>query len=126
MLVIVRRAGLVVGSLIVDHLGCVRAELPEPSYQELAALVAGLAARVETLETENAELRRRLGLNSANSSSPPSKDSIEAKAKRRADRSSRERSTERKPGGQPGHKEPTQVDHLGREISDGQCFAQGE
>ncbi|MGH3821509.1 MAG: IS66 family transposase [Pseudonocardiaceae bacterium] len=77
-------------------------EPPEPSYQELAALVAGLAARVETLETENAELRRRLGMNSTNSSAPPSKDSIEAKATRRADRSSRERSKQRKPGGQPG------------------------
>ncbi len=65
--------------------------------------MAGLAARVEMLETENAELRRRLGMNSTNSSVPPSKDSIEAKAKRRADRSSRERSKERKPGGQPGH-----------------------
>jgi len=79
-------------------------EPPEPSYQELAALVARLAARVETLERENAELRRRLGMNSTNSSTPPSKDSIGAKARRRVDRSSRERSKERKPGGQPGHK----------------------
>ncbi|MGH3575217.1 MAG: IS66 family transposase [Pseudonocardiaceae bacterium] len=86
-------------------------EPPELSYQELAALVAGLVARVGTLEAENAtlaaenvELRRRVGMNSANSSTPPSKDSIEAKAKRRADRSSRERSKDRKPGGQPGHK----------------------
>jgi hypothetical protein len=53
-------------------------------YDELAALVVGLVARVETLEAENAELRRRLGMNSTNSSVPPSKDSIEAKAKRRA------------------------------------------
>lgn len=72
--------------------------------------MAGLVARVGTLESENvrlaaenAELRRRLGMNSANSSTPPSKDSIEAKAKRRADRSSRERSRDRKAGGQPGH-----------------------
>ncbi|MGH3832406.1 MAG: DUF6444 domain-containing protein [Pseudonocardiaceae bacterium] len=65
---------------------------PEPSYEELAALVVGLVARVEALEVENAELRRRVGMDSRNSSSPPSKDSIEAKAKRRADRSSRERS----------------------------------
>jgi hypothetical protein len=49
-------------------------------------------------------LRRRLGVNSANSSSPSSKDSIEAKAKRRVDRCSRERSKDRKRGGQPGHK----------------------
>ncbi|MBW0011511.1 MAG: IS66 family transposase, partial [Pseudonocardiales bacterium] len=61
--------------------------------------------RVETLEAENAELRRRLGMNSTNSSTPPSKDSIGAKAARRADRSSRERSKDRKPGGQPGRKD---------------------
>jgi hypothetical protein len=79
-------------------------EPPGPSYEELAALVVGLAARVETLEAENAELRRRLGMNSTNSSVPPSKDSIEAKAKRRAEHSSRERSKDRKPGGQPGRK----------------------
>jgi transposase len=62
----------------------------------------GLAARVGTLEAENAELRRRLGMNSTNSSTPPSKDSMQAKAKRRADRSSGERSKDRKSGGQPG------------------------
>ena len=66
--------------------------------------MVGLVARVETLEAENAELRRRLGMDSRNSSTPPSKDSIGAKAARRADRSSRERSKDRKPGGQPGHK----------------------
>jgi hypothetical protein len=65
--------------------------------------MVGLVARVETLEAENAELRG-LGMNSRNSSTPPSKDSIGAKAARRADRSSRERSPDRKPGGQPGHK----------------------
>ena len=68
-------------------------EPPGPSYDQLAALVVGLVARVETLEAENAELRRRLGMNSTNSSVPPSKDSIEAKAKRRAEHSSRERSS---------------------------------
>jgi hypothetical protein len=51
-------------------------EQPSPSYEELAALVVGLAARVETLEAENAELRRRVGMSSANSSVPPSKGSI--------------------------------------------------
>lgn len=86
-----------------------------PSYEELAGLVAVLAGRVDGLEAENtglraeiAELRRRLGMNSGNSSTPPSKDPIaakaERKAKRSADRSSRERSKDRKPGGQPGHK----------------------
>ncbi len=81
---------------------------PPPSYEELAGLVAGLAGRVEALEAENAELRRRLGMTSRNSSVPPSKDPIGAregrKAERAADRSSRERSKDRKPGGQPGHR----------------------
>jgi hypothetical protein len=58
------------------------------------------------LRAENAELKRRVGTDSMNSSTPPSKDSIAAKAKRqairRADRSSRQRSKDRKPGGQPG------------------------
>ncbi len=46
-------------------------------------------------------------MNSGNSSVPPSKEPIAAKAgrkaKRSADRSSRERSGDRKPGGQQGH-----------------------
>jgi transposase len=67
--------------------------------------MVGLVAWVETLEAENAELRRRLGMDSRNSSTPPSKDSIGAKAARRADRSSRECSKDRKPGGQPGRKD---------------------
>jgi hypothetical protein len=80
---------------------------PPPSYEELAGLVAVLADRVGALEAENAELRRRLGMNSGNSSTPSSKEPIAAKAgrkaKRLADRSSRERSKDRKPGGQQGH-----------------------
>ncbi|MGH3699661.1 MAG: DUF6444 domain-containing protein [Pseudonocardiaceae bacterium] len=74
---------------------------PEPSHEERAALVVGLMARVETLEVGNAELRRRVGMDSTNSLTPPSKDSIGAKAKRRTDRSSRDRSRDRKPGGRP-------------------------
>ena len=77
-----------------------------PSYDELAALVveqvrviAELRARVAVLEAENAELRRRLGMNSTNSSKPPSSDSPFVKP---APRSLRGRSG-RKPGGQPGH-----------------------
>ncbi len=73
-----------------------------PSYEELSGLVAGLVARVEALEVENAELKRRLGMNSSNSSTPPSKDPIAAKAQRQAQRSSRERRADRKPGGQKG------------------------
>jgi transposase len=67
----------------------------------LARFVAGLLA-------ENAELRRRLGMTSRNSSIRPSEEAIAAKAgrnsRRAADRCSRERSPDRKPGGQPGHK----------------------
>jgi transposase len=87
---------------------------PSPSDEELAGLLAVLASRVDVLETENAglraenaELRRRLGMNSGNSSVPPSREPIAAragrKAKRAADRSWRERSADRKPGGQAGH-----------------------
>jgi transposase len=90
---------------------------PSLSYEELARLLAVLAGRVDVLEaenaglrTENAELRRRLGMNSGNSSVPPSKDPIAAKAGRKArrvaERSSRVRSPDRKPGGQAGHQGP--------------------
>jgi hypothetical protein len=77
---------------------------PSPSYEELAALVVGLTSQLERAQARIAELEARLGRDSTNSSSPPSADSIAAKAKRRADRSSRERSKDRKPGGQPGRK----------------------
>lgn len=79
-------------------------EPPSPSYEELAGLVVGLASELERAHARIAELEARLGRDSTNSSVPPSADSIAAKAKRRADRSSRERSKDRKPGGQPGHK----------------------
>ena len=61
-----------------------------------------LSAQLEWAHGLIAELEARLGRDSTNSSQPPSADSIAAKAKRRADRSSRERSKDRKPGGQPG------------------------
>jgi transposase len=66
--------------------------------------VVGLASELERAQARIAELEARLGRDSTNSSIPPSQDSIAAKAKRRADRSSRERSKDRKPGGQPGRK----------------------
>jgi len=68
--------------------------------------VAALVERVEVLEAENlrlrdenAELRRKLGENSANSSKPPSSDSPQDRAARPKDSPSG-----RRPGGQPGHK----------------------
>jgi hypothetical protein len=54
------------------------------------------------LEAEVATLRARLGKDSTNSSVPPSQDSLAAKGKRKAARSQRVRSAERKRGGQPG------------------------
>src|SRR5512143_458435 len=56
-------------------------------------------SRLEALEAENAEPRRKWGLNAQNSSKPPSSDSPFAKP---APKSLRRRSG-RKPGGQPGH-----------------------
>ena len=68
-----------------------------PSYDELAAVVVGLTSRLDdlfarvggleadnarlvaestALRAENAEMRRRLGLNSKNSSKPPSSDGV--------------------------------------------------
>jgi hypothetical protein len=91
----------------VDH-GVVSAGR-RPSYEDLVAengelrsLVERLTARLDAVEAELAAVKRRLGRDSLNSSTPPSKDSLAAKAKQRADRSSRERSKDRKRGGQPG------------------------
>jgi transposase len=75
-----------------------------PSYDELAALVvaqqqqiAAQAALIERLQARVAELERRLGLNSSNSSKPPSSDGL-AKPPPRSLR----RVSGRKPGKQPG------------------------
>jgi transposase len=79
----------------------------ELSYEQLCAVVARLQVRVEELEAsnaallaENAELRRRLGADSSNSSRPPSGD-LPWEKKPAPKRSSRARSG-RKPGKQPG------------------------
>jgi transposase len=80
-----------------------------PSYEELAELVVlqakaieQLTARVTELEAEVAELRRRLGMNSTNSSCPPSSDGL-AKPKRSSGRASG-RGRRKQPGspGSPG------------------------
>lgn len=93
---------------------------------ELRAVVERLTARLDVVGAENAELRRRLGMDSTNSSVPPSKESIATKAKRRSDWSSRVRSAARKPGGQPGRKgsglRPTpDPDRTERVAPPGQC-----
>ena len=79
----------------------------EPTYQELVELVASqalvIAAQAELIEkltARVAELERRLGADSSNSSRPPSFDSPFMKKPAKA-RSSR-KATGRKPGKQPG------------------------
>ena len=76
-------------------------ELPR---EDLLALLEQAYARIGELEAELAAVRARLGKNSTNSSTPPSQDSIGAKAQRKAkrteNRSQRVRSKDRKRGGQ--------------------------
>ena len=60
--------------------------------------------RERRLELRLAELERRLGMDSTDSGTPCSKERIGAKEARRArQQSERERSKDRKRGGQPGH-----------------------
>jgi Transposase IS66 family len=79
---------------------------------ELRAENAELRAMVHALGLQVAELQRRLGSGSDDSGMPTSKESIEAKARRKAERearqqagggSSRQRSKDKPRGGQPGH-----------------------
>ena len=74
----------------------------------LRAELAAALERERRLELRIAELERRLGMDSSNSGTPTSKESIGAKERRMAERrnrdvSERERRKDRKRGGQPGH-----------------------
>ena len=71
--------------------------MPDVSLEDVLATVTRLQARVVELEAENAELRRRLGMDSGNSSKPPSSDGPD-----KAPPKSLRKKTGRKPGGQPG------------------------
>jgi transposase len=83
---------------------------PEPTRDEMIALISAQSAQIAALIAENSalkarigELERRLGLNSSNSGKPPSSDGLKKPARVR---SLREKS-QRKPGGQKGHKGET-------------------
>ena len=69
----------------------------QPSREELLALIESQARMIEQLQAEVAELKRRLGRNSGNSSQPPSTDGPAAPPSRAARRRSA-----RRPGKQPG------------------------
>src|SRR3954449_5281090 len=68
-----------------------------PTYEELAALVVALQARIVEQDAEIAELKRQLAASSRNSSKPASSDGLD----KPAPKSLRGRSGH-KPGGQPG------------------------
>ena len=76
---------------------------PEVTVELVVKLVAqleALAERVAALEAESAALRAKLGMNSRNSSKPPSSDGPGVKPHPKSQR----KPTGRKTGGQPGHR----------------------
>jgi len=79
----------------------------EAQYAEIEALRSAQEAGAEVirrLELRLAEVERRLAMDSSNSGTPTSKEGIAAGEQRKArQRSERERSKDRKRGGQPGH-----------------------
>jgi transposase len=82
---------------VIDWHDCVVSSGPVPSYEQLAALVVEQAAQIGRLTARVVELERRLGLNSTNSSKPPSSDGLGKKPPK----SLRGRSS-RRVGKQPG------------------------
>lgn len=70
-------------------------ELPT-DIESLKSLIEALVSRISELEAENAELRRRLGLNRGNSHKPPSSEGYSKQPAIKRQRGGQ-------PGGQPGH-----------------------
>ncbi|HEX7162172.1 MAG TPA: transposase [Trebonia sp.] len=74
------------------------------SLETVLAALNGERDRRRRLELRVAELERRLSMDSTDSGTPPSKERIGTKEARKArQQSERERSKDRKRGGQPGH-----------------------
>ena len=78
----------------------------EPTRAELLAIIAAQAEMIAILQARIAELERRLGLDSGNSSKPPSSDGLKKPGKPVRVSSLRERSGKTS-GGQKGHKGET-------------------
>src|SRR5271156_1391973 len=81
----------------------IRESLIEPTRDELIALIKAQAAEIAALKARIADLERRLGLNSSNSSKPPSSDGL----KKPARVSSLRESSGKESGAQPGHEGQT-------------------
>ena len=65
-----------------------------PSYEQLAALVVEQEILIEAMRVELAALRRQAGRDSGNSSQPPSKDGLGARAKARAEKRAQQQQQE--------------------------------
>ena len=79
----------------------------QPSYEELAALVAELRAENAALRARIEELERQVNRNSGNSSMPPSQEPPLSRAERRRRAREAYKRSMRQTGGQPGHRGKT-------------------